>query len=92
MFPNLLVALDPFFLSESRQLRTEAPAASLMMLSLLAFLAYLRWKQHHGALGPGFEDVLATPELALGLLMALDRLPALDRLLGLEGLKDPLDL
>ncbi len=31
--------------------------------------AYLRWKQHHGALGPGFEDVLATPELALGLLI-----------------------
>ena len=31
--------------------------------------AYLRWKQHHGALGPGFEDVLATPELAMGLLI-----------------------
>jgi hypothetical protein len=42
---TLLVALDPFFLSESRQLRTEAPAAGLMMLSLLAFLAYLRWKR-----------------------------------------------
>ena len=31
--------------------------------------AYLRWKQHHGALGPGFEDVLATPDLLMGLLL-----------------------
>ena len=38
----LMVALDPFYLSEARQLRTEAPAAALMLLSLLAFMAYLR--------------------------------------------------
>lgn len=31
--------------------------------------AYLRFKQAQGALGPGFEDVLATPELVQGLLM-----------------------
>ncbi len=30
--------------------------------------AYLRYKQRMGGLGPGFEDVLATPELILGLL------------------------
>lgn len=29
---------------------------------------YLRYKQRMGALGPGFEDVLATPELLAGLL------------------------
>jgi glutathione S-transferase len=31
--------------------------------------AYLRYKQRCGGLGPGFEDVLATPELILGLLV-----------------------
>jgi glutathione S-transferase len=30
--------------------------------------AYLRFKQRMGALGPGFEDILATPELLAGLL------------------------
>ena len=30
--------------------------------------AYLRFKQRRGALGAGFEDVLATPELMFGLL------------------------
>ncbi|MEM9176576.1 MAG: glutathione S-transferase family protein, partial [Myxococcota bacterium] len=30
--------------------------------------AYLRFKDRMGALGPGFEDVLATPELIAGLL------------------------
>ena len=30
--------------------------------------AYLRYKQRMGGLGPGFEDILATPELILGLL------------------------
>ncbi len=30
--------------------------------------AYLRFKSEQGALGPGFEDVLATPELIAGLL------------------------
>ncbi|HKK52221.1 MAG TPA: glutathione S-transferase family protein [Myxococcota bacterium] len=32
--------------------------------------AYLRFKQSQGALGPGFEDILATPELIAGLLTA----------------------
>ena len=41
----LLVALDPFFLSEARQLRTEAPAAGLMLLSVLAFLIFLRCRR-----------------------------------------------
>lgn len=31
--------------------------------------AYLRYKERCGALGPGFEDVLATPELIGGLLV-----------------------
>jgi glutathione S-transferase len=31
--------------------------------------AYLRFKQRAGALGPGFEDVLATPELISGRLL-----------------------
>ena len=31
--------------------------------------AYLRYKQRCGGLGPGFEDVLATPELIQGLLI-----------------------
>ncbi|NQZ97821.1 MAG: glutathione S-transferase family protein [Myxococcales bacterium] len=31
--------------------------------------AYLRFKEHHDALGPGFEDILATPELLQGLLV-----------------------
>ncbi len=31
--------------------------------------AYLRFKQRHGALEPGFEDILATPELIQGLLL-----------------------
>jgi glutathione S-transferase len=30
--------------------------------------AYLRYKQRMGGLEPGFEDILATPELAMGLL------------------------
>ena len=30
--------------------------------------AYLRFKHRHGSLGPGFEDILATPELIAGLL------------------------
>jgi len=30
--------------------------------------AYLRYKQRLGALGPGYEDILATPELIAGLL------------------------
>ena len=47
--------------------------------------AYLRWKQHHGALGPGFEDVLATPELALGLLIPKSGTPAVPQLEAPDG-------
>jgi glutathione S-transferase len=31
--------------------------------------AFLRYKQHFGDLGPGFDDILATPELIMGLLI-----------------------
>ena len=31
--------------------------------------AYLRFKQRHGALGDGYEDILATPDLIQGLLI-----------------------
>ena len=47
--------------------------------------AYLRWKHHHGALGPGFEDVLATPELALGLLIPKSGTPAVPQLEAPDG-------
>ena len=47
--------------------------------------AYLRWKHHHGALGPGFEDVLATPELALGLLIPRSGTPAVPQLEAPDG-------
>ncbi len=47
--------------------------------------AYLRWKQHRGALGPGFEDVLATPELALGLLIPKSGTPAVPQLEAPDG-------
>jgi glutathione S-transferase len=47
--------------------------------------AYLRWKQHHGALGPGFEDVLATPELAIGLLIPKSGTPAVPQLEAPDG-------
>jgi hypothetical protein len=39
---SLMVALDPFYLSEVRQVRTEASAASLMFLTLLALMVYLK--------------------------------------------------
>ncbi len=47
--------------------------------------AYLRWKHHHGALGPGFEDVLATPELAMGLLIPKSGTPAVPQLEAPDG-------
>ncbi len=47
--------------------------------------AYLRWKQHHGALGPGFEDVLATPELAAGLLIPKSGTPAVPQFEAPDG-------
>ena len=33
--------------------------------------AYLRFKQRQRALGPGYEDILATPDLIQGLLVRL---------------------
>ncbi len=47
--------------------------------------AYLRWKHHHGGLGPGFEDVLATPDLALGLLIPKSGTPAVPQLEAPDG-------
>jgi glutathione S-transferase len=47
--------------------------------------AYLRWKHHHGALGAGFEDVLATPELALGLLIPKSGTAAVPQLQAPDG-------
>ena len=42
--------------------------------------AYLRWKQFHGDLGAGFEDVLAAPELIEKLLMAKSGVPSLPQM------------
>lgn len=47
--------------------------------------AYLRWKHHHGALGPGFEDVLATPDLAMGLLIPKSGTAAVPQLAAPDG-------
>ncbi len=47
--------------------------------------AYLRWKQFYGGLGPGFEDILATPELALGLLIPKSGTPAVPQLEAPDG-------
>ncbi len=42
--------------------------------------AYLRYKQRSGGLGPGFEDVLATPELIRGLPIPRSGSPAVPQL------------
>ena len=47
--------------------------------------AYLRWKQRSGGLGTGFEDVLATPELAMGLLIPESGTPAVPQLEAPDG-------
>ncbi len=47
--------------------------------------AYLRYKQRMGGLGPGFEDVLATPELAMGLLIPRSGSPAVPQLEAPDG-------
>ena len=47
--------------------------------------AYLRYKEHMGALGPGFEDVLATPELINGLLIPRSGSQALPQLEAPDG-------
>lgn len=47
--------------------------------------AYLRFKQAQGDLGPGFEDILVTPELIAGLLVPRSGSPSLPQLETPEG-------
>ena len=47
--------------------------------------AYLRYKQRMGGLAPGFEDVLATPELIQGLLIPRSGSGAVPQLLAPDG-------
>jgi glutathione S-transferase len=42
--------------------------------------AYLRFKHEQGSLGPGYEDILATPELIQGLLIPRSGSPAVPQL------------
>jgi glutathione S-transferase len=47
--------------------------------------AYLRYKQRMGGLEPGYEDILATPELVQGLLVPKSGSPAVPQLLAPDG-------
>jgi len=47
--------------------------------------AYLRWKHYHGALGDGFEDILATPELLEKLIMPKSGVPSLPQIEAPDG-------
>ncbi|MGI9432729.1 MAG: glutathione S-transferase N-terminal domain-containing protein [Myxococcota bacterium] len=47
--------------------------------------AYLRFKQEQGALGPGYEDILATPELLQGLLLPRSGSQAVPQLQAPDG-------
>jgi glutathione S-transferase len=47
--------------------------------------AYLRYKERSGGLGPGFEDILSTPELAAGLLIPKSGSPAVPQLCASDG-------
>lgn len=47
--------------------------------------AYLRWKDHHGALPGGFEDVLATTDLIRDLLTVRSGSPSLPQLEAPDG-------
>jgi glutathione S-transferase len=47
--------------------------------------AYLRYKERMGDLGPGFEDILATPELMMGLLVPATGSPAVPQVLAPDG-------
>jgi len=47
--------------------------------------AYLRFKHRMGALGPGYEDVLATPELMMGLLTSRSGSGAIPQLEAPDG-------
>lgn len=47
--------------------------------------SYLRWKDFHGALGGGFEDILATPELIEKWLMPKSGVPSLPQMQTPDG-------
>jgi glutathione S-transferase len=47
--------------------------------------AYLRYKERMGDLGPGFEDILATPELLMGLLVPATGSQAVPQVLAPDG-------
>jgi len=47
--------------------------------------AYLRFKSRMGALGPGFEDILATPDLIMGLLIPRSGSPTVPQLEAPDG-------
>ena len=47
--------------------------------------AYLRYKQRNGALGPGFEDILATTDLIQGLLTSRSGSGAVPQLQAPDG-------
>jgi len=48
-----LVALDPFFLAHSRLLHLDGLLSSFMLLSLLAFTSYLRWRRRRDLIVSG---------------------------------------
>jgi glutathione S-transferase len=47
--------------------------------------AYLRYKERSGGLGPGYEDILSSPELATGLLIPKTGSPAVPQLEAPDG-------
>ena len=42
--------------------------------------SYLNWKQYHGSLGDGYENILATPELITSLLVPKSGVPSLPQI------------
>ena len=58
---TLFLALDPFWLSESRRLHTDALATGFLLLSLLCWLSYLEKKKYrlHDLIGAGISLGLA---------------------------------
>ena len=42
--------------------------------------SYLNWKQYHGSLGDGYENILATPELITSLLVPKSGVPSLPQM------------
>jgi 4-amino-4-deoxy-L-arabinose transferase-like glycosyltransferase len=43
LLASVLIALDPFYLAHSRFIHVDALVTTFMILSLLAFMVYLRW-------------------------------------------------